>query len=70
MHNATARGRQRRPRRGDVLEAEALVGYLVGARRRGTLTPYRDRLVVTTGFGEECFELVRLAEGVRWRRTR
>jgi len=58
----------RKPRLGDVLEPEVLAAYL--GRRRGTLTPYRDRITVSNGFGEERFELVRVAQGVRWQRTR
>ena len=62
--------RRSRPRLGEVLEAEALVGYLECAKQRGTLVPYRDRITVSTVFGEERFDLIRLAQGVRWRRTR
>ena len=62
--------RRSRPRLGEVLEAEALVGYLECAKQRGTLVPYRDRITVPNGFGEERFELVRVAQGVRWQRTR
>lgn len=56
-----------KPRLGEFLEAEALVGYLEGAEQRGTLVPYRDRITVSTVSGEACFEL---AQGVRWQRTR
>ena len=58
----------RRPRLGDVLEPEVLATYL--RQRRGTLAPYRDRITVPNGFGEERFDLVRVAQGVRWQRTR
>lgn len=60
--------KRRRPRLGDVLEPEALATYL--RQRRGTLAPYRDRITVPAGFGEERFDLVRVAQGVRWQRTR
>lgn len=62
--------RRPKPRLGEVLEAEALVGYLERAKQRGTLVPYRDRITVSTGFGEERFDLLRAAQGVRWQRTR
>lgn len=58
----------RKPRLGDVLEPEVLATYL--GQRRGTLLPYRDRITVWNGFGEERFDLVQLAQGVRWQRTR
>ena len=58
----------RRPQLGDVLEPEVLATYL--KQRRGTLVPYRDRITVSNGFGEERFDLVRVAQGVRWQRTR
>ncbi len=58
----------RRPRLGDVLEPEVLATYL--RRRRGTLVTYRDRITMPNGFGEEHFDLVRVAQGVRWQRTR
>lgn len=58
----------RKPQLGEVLEAEVLAAYL--KQRRGTLTPYRDRITVSNGFGEERFDLVRVAQGVRWQRTR
>lgn len=58
----------RRPRLGDVLEPEALATYL--RQRRGALSPYRDRIHVSNGFGEERFDLVRVAQGVRWQRTK
>lgn len=58
----------RRPRLGDVLEPEALARYL--RQRRGTLAPFCDRITVRNGFGEERFDLVRVAQGVRWQRTR
>ena len=58
----------RKPQLGEVLEAEVLVTYL--KQRRGTHVPYRDHITVSNGFGEECFDLVRVAQGVRWRRTR
>ena len=60
--------RPRKPQVGEVLEAGVLATYL--GRRRGTLTPYRDRITVSNGFDEERFELVRVAQGVRWQRTR
>lgn len=62
--------RRLRPRLGEVLEAEVLVGYLERAKQRVTLVPYRDRITVSTGFGEERFDLVRLERGVCWQRTR
>ncbi len=58
----------RKPQLGEVLEAEVLATYL--KQRRGTLVPYRDRITVSMGFGEEGFDLVRVAQGVRWQRTR
>ena len=58
----------RRPRLGDVLEREALATYL--KQRQGTLVPYRDRITVPNRFGEERFDLVRVAQGIRWQRTR
>lgn len=58
----------RRPRLGDVLEPEALATYL--RQRRGALAPYRDRITVSNGFGEERIDLVRVAQGVRWQRTK
>ncbi len=61
-------GRPRKPQVGEVLEAGVLATYL--ERRRGTLTPYRDRITVPTGFGEERFDLVKVAQGVRWQRTK
>ena len=60
--------RRPEPRLGELLEA--LVGSLEGAEQRGTRVPYRDRITVSTGFGEACFELVRVAQGVRGQRTR
>ena len=50
------------------MEAETLVGYL--ENRRGTLASYSDRIIVQGGVGEERFELVRMDQGVRWKRTR
>ena len=58
----------RKPQLSEVLEAEVLATYL--KQRRGTLVPYRDRITVFNGFGEERFDLVRVAQGVRWQRTR
>ena len=58
----------RRPRLGDVLEPEVLATYL--KQRRGTLAPYCDRITVPNRFGEERFDLVRVAQGVRQQRTR
>lgn len=58
----------RKPQLSEVLEAEVLATYL--KQRRGTLAPYRDRITVPNGFGEERFDLVRVAQGVRWQRTR
>ncbi len=58
----------RKPQLGEVLEAEVLVTYLW--RRRGTLTQYRDCIIIFSGFGEERFDLVQTASGVRWQRTR
>ncbi len=58
----------RKPQLGEVLEAEVLAAYL--KQRRGTLTPYRDRITVSNGFGEERFNLIKMAQGVRWQRTR
>ncbi len=60
--------RPAKPRLGEVIEAEVLATYL--RQRRGTLVPYRDRITVFNGFGEERFDLVRVAQGVRWQRTR
>lgn len=62
----------RRPeaRLGELLEAAALVGSLKGAEQRGMRMPYRDRITVSTGSGEAYFELVRVAQDVRWQRTR
>lgn len=57
----------RKPQLGEVLEAEVLATYL--KQRRGTLVPYRDRITVFNGFSEERFDLVRVAQGVRWQRT-
>lgn len=62
--------RRPKPRLGEVLEAEVLVGYLERAKQRVTLLPYRDRITVSLGFGEECFDLVRVVQGVCWQRTR
>lgn len=62
--------RRPEPRLGELPEAAALVGYLAGAEPRGKLVPYRDRITVSMGSGEACFELVRVAQGVRWQRTR
>lgn len=58
----------RRPQLGAVLEAAVLATYL--RQRRGTLVPYRDRITVPNGFGEARFDLVRVAQGVCWQRTR
>ena len=57
----------KKPQLGEVVEAEVLATYL--RPRRGTLAPYRDRITVSNGFGEERFDLVRVAQGVRWQRT-
>jgi hypothetical protein len=65
-----ATGRIKRPQLGEVLEAEALVAYLDYQGRRGTITPFSDRILVKDGLGEERFELIRVAQGVRWKRTR
>lgn len=61
-------GKPRKPQLGEVLEPEMLATYL--KHRRGTLLPYRDRITVYTGFGEERFDLVKVAQGVCWQRTR
>lgn len=58
----------RKPQLGAVVEAEVLATYL--RPRRWTLAPYRDRITVPNGFGEERFDLVRVAQGVRWQQTR
>ncbi len=60
--------RRRKPQVGEVLEAEVLASYL--GRRRGTLTPNRDRITVCNGHREDRFDLVRVAQDVRWQRTR
>lgn len=65
---STAARRPRRPRLGEILEAETLVGYL--ENRCGTLASYSDRITVQGGLVEECFDLVRTDQGVRWKRTR
>ena len=57
-----------KPQHGELMEAEVLATYL--GQRRGTLVLYRDRITVPNGFTEERFELVRVAQGVRWQRTR
>ncbi len=53
---ASTANRPRRPRLGEVVEAAVLATYL--RQRRGTLTPYRDRITVGNGVGEERFDLV------------
>lgn len=65
---STAARRPRRPQLGEIMEAETLVGYL--ENRRGTLASYSDRIIVQGGAVEERFELIRMDQGVRWKRTR
>ncbi len=65
---ASSGRRLRKPQVGEVLEAEVLASYL--GHRRGTLTPNRDRITVCSGHREERFDLVRVAQDVRWQRTR
>lgn len=65
-----ATARITRPQLGEVMEAEALVAYLDSQGRRGTITPYSDRILVDDGLGEERFEPIKVAQGVRWKRTR
>ncbi len=64
----SAVSRLKKPQLGEVLEAEVLATYL--GRRRGTLTPCCDRITVFSGLSEERFDLVKVAQGVRWQRTR
>ena len=63
------RNRRGRPKLGEVLEAEALARYLERQHGRGTLHSHCDRITVQNVFGEERFDLVRVAQGVRWQRT-
>lgn len=53
-----------------MLEAEALARYLERQHGRGALPAHDDRITVQNVFGEEHFDLVRVAQGVRWQRTR
>ena len=62
--------RPTKPQLGEIVEVETLMAYLEYRHRRGTLTPYSDRITVPTGLAEERFDLVREARLVRWQRTR
>jgi len=61
----------KKPSLGELVEAERLIRYLeVRDARNGTVEPYSNRIVVRGGVGEEQFDPVRVASGVRWKRTR
>lgn len=62
--------RPTKPQLGEIVEVETLMAYLEHRHRRGTLTPYSDRITVQTGLAEERFDLIREERVVRWQRTR